>query len=42
MNTHMYTHPLTAKHLEIVTDVIGYSVVGPVGKSLACGDVGKD
>ena len=23
-------------------DVIGYHVVGPIGKTLACGDVGKE
>jgi len=41
MNTAMYLHPLTAKQLRIVTDEIGYKVVGPQpGKNLACGDVG--
>lgn len=40
MNTHMYAHPLTAKHLDVVAREIGYRVVGPVGKGLACGDVG--
>lgn len=40
MNTHMYTHPLTAKHLKIVAEDIGYEVVGPIGKELACGDIG--
>ena len=40
MNTLMYEHPLTARHLEVVTSVIGYEVIGPVGKALACGDVG--
>jgi phosphopantothenoylcysteine decarboxylase len=40
MNTHMYTHPLTAKHLKVLKDEIGYEVVGPIGKELACGDVG--
>ena len=41
MNTLMYAHPLTAGHLRIVREVLGYHVVGPVGKTLACGDVGK-
>jgi phosphopantothenoylcysteine decarboxylase len=42
MNTAMYLHPLTAKQLRIVTDEIGYKVVGPQpGKNLACGDVGE-
>ncbi|KAG9051655.1 hypothetical protein FS837_000043 [Tulasnella sp. UAMH 9824] len=40
MNTMMYNHPLTAIHLKTVQDVIGYTVVGPIGKNLACGDVG--
>lgn len=40
MNTLMYGHPLTAEHLRIVKEVIGYTVVGPIGKGLACGDVG--
>lgn len=40
MNTHMYAHPLTAKHLDVISRDIGYTVVGPVGKGLACGDVG--
>ncbi|KAL1745292.1 flavoprotein [Schizophyllum fasciatum] len=40
MNTLMYEHPLTAEHLRVVREVIGYEVVGPIGKQLACGDVG--
>ncbi|CAE7208439.1 unnamed protein product [Rhizoctonia solani] len=40
MNTHMYEHPLTARHLEIIQDIIGYTVIGPIGKALACGDIG--
>ncbi|KAL1719027.1 flavoprotein [Schizophyllum commune] len=40
MNTLMYEHPLTAEHLRIVRQVVGYEVVGPIGKTLACGDVG--
>ena len=40
MNSHMFAHPLTARHLELVETVIGYTVVGPVGKALACGDFG--
>lgn len=41
MNTAMWLHPLTAKQLKIVTEEIGYQVIGPQpGKSLACGDVG--
>jgi phosphopantothenoylcysteine decarboxylase len=39
MNTHMYTHPLTAKHLEAIEE-LGFGVIGPVSKMLACGDLG--
>ena len=41
MNTLMYEHPLTAGHLRIVREVIGYNVIGPIGKTLACDDVGE-
>jgi len=37
----MYDHPLTSEHLRVVKEVIGYHVVGPIGKALACGDIGK-
>ncbi|KAH9851716.1 flavoprotein [Lenzites betulinus] len=40
MNTLMYEHPLTEQHLRIVRELIGYTVVGPIGKKLACGDIG--
>ncbi|KAH7885448.1 flavoprotein [Phlebopus sp. FC_14] len=40
MNTLMYEHPLTAEHLRVVREVVGYNVVGPIGKTLACGDIG--
>ncbi|KIJ45116.1 hypothetical protein M422DRAFT_779040 [Sphaerobolus stellatus SS14] len=40
MNTLMYQHPLTERHLSVVTDILKYTVVGPIGKGLACGDVG--
>ena len=39
MNTHMYTHPITAKHLTAAKD-LGYTVLDPISKKLACGDVG--
>ncbi|KAJ7637071.1 flavoprotein [Roridomyces roridus] len=35
-----WDHPLTAEHLRIVRDVVKYNVVGPIGKLLACGDLG--
>ncbi len=41
MNTLMYNHPLTAAHLKTIQDIIGYKVVGPIGKNLACGDIGS-
>lgn len=41
MNTLMYEHPLTNEHLRIVKETIGYTVVGPIGKTLACGDIGR-
>jgi len=40
MNTLMYEHPLTDRHLCVIRDVIGYNIVGPIGKALACGDIG--
>lgn len=40
MNTSMWTHPLTARHVATVRDDLGYAVWGPVAKRLACGDVG--
>ena len=41
MNTHMYQHPLTADHLRVVQDKLGYMVSGPQGAGkLACGDEG--
>lgn len=41
MNTLMYEHPLTSEHLRVVRDVIRYEVGGPIGKTLACGDIGR-
>lgn len=41
MNTLMYEHPLTAEHIRIVKEVLRYEVVGPIGKVLACGDIGE-
>ncbi|GAA5876813.1 hypothetical protein JCM1840_002051 [Sporobolomyces johnsonii] len=40
MNTHMFSHTLTAKQLAFVADELGYTVHGPIAKTLACGDVG--
>lgn len=41
MNTFMWEHPLTSKQIRIVEQEIGYKVVWPVGKALACGEVGE-
>jgi phosphopantothenoylcysteine decarboxylase len=40
MNTFMWAHPFTQPQLDTLRK-IGYTVVGPVGKKLACGDVGE-
>jgi len=40
MNTLMWTHPFTQKHLGILTDELGISVIPPVQKTLMCGDKG--
>lgn len=43
MNTFMYTHPLTAKHLKILgvsEEGFGFEVLKPVEKVLICGDIG--
>jgi phosphopantothenoylcysteine decarboxylase len=41
MNTLMYLHPLTSRHLNFVREVLGYQVIGPIEKRLACGDLGQ-
>ena len=41
MNTLMYTHPFTAKHLAVLKDELGYEIHGPITKGLACGDQGE-
>ncbi len=40
MNTCMYKHPITSKQLEVVTKELGFRLVEPVEKVLACGDKG--
>lgn len=41
MNTAMWTHPFTAAHLASIERILPYvSVLPPVAKALACGDVG--
>lgn len=39
MNTDMWDHPVTAKHLKALTE-FGYQMIPPVEKMLACGVVG--
>ncbi|KAF8578141.1 flavoprotein, partial [Ramaria rubella] len=40
MNTQMYLHHLTAVHLSVLSDTLEYTIMGPIGKGLACGDTG--
>lgn len=43
MNTYMYTNPLTAKHLKILSlkeEGFGMEILKPVEKVLVCGDIG--
>ncbi|ETV81819.1 hypothetical protein H257_05389 [Aphanomyces astaci] len=40
MNTQMYAHPATESHLHLLRS-FGYSIVSPVSKTLACGEVGN-
>ncbi|DBA04459.1 TPA: hypothetical protein N0F65_010055 [Lagenidium giganteum] len=39
MNTDMWDHPITAKHLQALSD-LGYHMIPPVSKKLACGVIG--
>lgn len=39
MNTHMWQHPMTEKHLSSLIE-LGVSVIPPASKLLACGDKG--
>ena len=41
MNTHMWNHPFTERHLRVFRDELGYRIVEPASGSLACGDTGK-
>ena len=40
MNTYMWTHPITEKHIQIISALPGHQVFNPVEKKLACGDFG--
>jgi phosphopantothenoylcysteine decarboxylase len=41
MNTYMWKHPLTAQHLNILTELLGYKIISPIEKTLVCGDTGQ-
>ena len=40
MNTSMWEHPITLIQLKQL-ESFGYNVIMPIGKKLACGDIGK-
>jgi phosphopantothenoylcysteine decarboxylase len=40
MNTHMWNHPLTSKHLDIIKNELHYTIILPIRKVLACGEDG--
>ncbi|KAI9203844.1 flavoprotein [Polychytrium aggregatum] len=40
MNTHMWTHPFTQKHLDVLAAEASYIIIPPITKTLACGDTG--
>ncbi|KAJ2959371.1 hypothetical protein NQZ79_g5152 [Umbelopsis isabellina] len=40
MNTNMWMHPFTAKHLEVLESLLSYKIISPISKLLACGDLG--
>lgn len=40
MNTHMWEHPFTKKHIETMQE-IGCIHIQPISKKLACGDIGR-
>ena len=40
MNTKMWNHPVTPKHVETLSSW-GYVMIPPISKTLACGDTGN-
>ena len=40
MNTNMWDHPFTEKHLNVLCYELHMEVIPPVSKKLACGDTG--
>ena len=41
MNTNMWMHPFTSKHLGVLREMLSFQVIEPISKKLACGDTGK-
>ncbi|KAF0383908.1 phosphopantothenoylcysteine decarboxylase-like protein [Gigaspora margarita] len=41
MNTFMWDHPFTSTHLRILNEQLGFQVIPPISKKLACGDMGN-
>ena len=41
MNTNMWDHPMTSKHLDILREELRFHVIPPISKVLACGDYGN-
>ena len=40
MNTYMWQHPLTERHLSVLRG-LGYEEIPPISKKLMCGDEGQ-
>ncbi|KAG0336327.1 hypothetical protein BG004_008106 [Podila humilis] len=40
MNTNMWNHKFTSKHLSVLMEELNYRVIPPISKLLACGDLG--
>ncbi|KAF7727188.1 putative phosphopantothenoylcysteine decarboxylase [Apophysomyces ossiformis] len=40
MNTHMWNHPFTARHLSVLVETLQFKTISPISKKLACGDIG--
>jgi phosphopantothenoylcysteine decarboxylase len=41
MNTLMWDHPLTRKHLDILENELSIHIIQPIVKKLACGEYGQ-
>ena len=40
MNTNMWDHTFTAKHIAVLQETLNFKVISPISKLLACGDTG--